>query len=132
MIELLKQELYNPMPVIDQVLSIYAGTRGISTRFPPAKSGRGESVYRPRAEAAASGKAQRYEKLDDDTAAELTRHCRVPTGVCQSEEANVEDQSRADGGPGVGRKERFHGESPSTDRRRKAIRNIRKITRTMS
>ena len=28
MTELLKQGLYNPMPVIDQVLSIYAGMRG--------------------------------------------------------------------------------------------------------
>jgi F-type H+-transporting ATPase subunit alpha len=34
MTELLKQGLYNPMPVIDQVLSIYAGTRGQLDKVP--------------------------------------------------------------------------------------------------
>jgi F-type H+/Na+-transporting ATPase subunit alpha len=34
MTELLKQGLYNPMPVIDQVLSIYAGTRGHLDKIP--------------------------------------------------------------------------------------------------
>ena len=34
MTELLKQGLYNPMPVIDQVLSIYAGTHGHLDKVP--------------------------------------------------------------------------------------------------
>jgi len=34
MTELLKQGLYNPMPIIDQVLSIYAGTRGHLDKVP--------------------------------------------------------------------------------------------------
>jgi F-type H+-transporting ATPase subunit alpha len=37
MIELLKQELYHPMNVIDQVLSIYAGTRGLLDKVPVAE-----------------------------------------------------------------------------------------------
>ena len=34
MTELLKQGLYNPLPVIDQVFAIYAGTRGHMDRIP--------------------------------------------------------------------------------------------------
>jgi F-type H+-transporting ATPase subunit alpha len=37
MVELLKQPQYRPLPVVDQVISIYAGTQGLFDRVPVAK-----------------------------------------------------------------------------------------------
>jgi F-type H+-transporting ATPase subunit alpha len=45
MVELLKQKQYQPMDVIDQVLSIYAGTRGHLDRVPLTQVARWESEF---------------------------------------------------------------------------------------
>jgi F-type H+-transporting ATPase subunit alpha len=76
MIELLKQELYNPMPVIDQVLSIYAGTRGHLDKIPTGEVRTWEKAFIKfihEQKQPLLAKLNDTKKLDDDTAAELDK-----------------------------------------------------------
>lgn len=76
MIELLKQELYNPMPVIDQVLSIYAGTRGHLDKIPIGEVRTWEKAFIKfihEQKRSLLKKLNDTKKLDDDTAAELDK-----------------------------------------------------------
>ncbi len=44
MVELLKQDQYNPMSVVDQVISVYAGTQGFFDRVPAARTRAAEAA----------------------------------------------------------------------------------------
>ena len=74
MTELLKQGLYHPMPVIDQVLSIYAGTRGHLDKVPIKDVHAWESGFlqfvRDQKQALYK-KLDETKKLDDATFAEI-------------------------------------------------------------
>ena len=87
MTELLKQGLYNPMPVIDQVLSIYAGTRGHLDKVPSRTSTTGKSrlpAIRPRPEAGALQEAGREQEAGRRHDCRDRRgDCGVSEGVCQ-------------------------------------------------
>ena len=76
MIELLKQGQYTPMDITDEVLSIYAGTRGHLDKIPRTEVATWEKEF------LAFMREQRFElrnkiaetkKLEDDTAAELEK-----------------------------------------------------------
>ncbi|HVA50978.1 MAG TPA: F0F1 ATP synthase subunit alpha [Pirellulales bacterium] len=74
MIELLKQGQYQPMDVIDEVLSIYAGTRGHLDKIPReqvAEWERGFLLYIHDQRSEIRKKIADTKKLDDDTAAAL-------------------------------------------------------------
>ena len=119
MTELLKQGLYNPMPVIDQVLSIYAGTRGHLDKVPDqGRACLGERIPAIRREQkqALYKKLEETKKLDDAAFAEIDARDRgVPEDFCGSEKTIERPMAKA----------------KALDRRRKSIRSIRKITRTM-
>jgi F-type H+-transporting ATPase subunit alpha len=76
MTELLKQDLYHPMCVTDQVLSIYAGTRGHLDKVPVPEVRAWEREFlkfmRERKNAVWQ-KITDTKKLDDATAAELDK-----------------------------------------------------------
>src|SRR6185437_11204200 len=74
MIELLKQGQYQPMDVIDEVLSIYAGTRGHLDKIPRERVAEWEKgfltfIHEQKSEI--YKKIEDTKKLDDDTAAAL-------------------------------------------------------------
>ncbi len=74
MTELLKQGVYNPMPVIDQVLSIYAGTRGHLDKVPLKDVHTWESGFLQfvrEQKQALYKKLEETKKLDDATFAEI-------------------------------------------------------------
>ncbi len=74
MTELLKQGLYNPMPVIDQVLSIYAGTRGHLDKVPVKDVSGWESRFLQFVRDQRSPlykKLEESKKLDDSSIAEI-------------------------------------------------------------
>ncbi len=74
MIELLKQGQYQPMDVIDEVLSIYAGTRGHLDKIPReqvAEWERGFLAFIHERRSEVREKIASTKKLDDDTAAAL-------------------------------------------------------------
>ena len=76
MIELLKQELYHPMNVIDQVLSIYAGTRGHLDKVPTSEVRTWEKEFLKFVHERKQSfwqKLQDTKKLDEDAAAELDK-----------------------------------------------------------
>ncbi|HEV7221109.1 MAG TPA: F0F1 ATP synthase subunit alpha, partial [Pirellulales bacterium] len=74
MIELLKQGQYQPMDVIDEVLSIYAGTRGHLDKIPRervAEWEKGFLTFVREQKSEIRKKIEDTKKLDDDTAAAL-------------------------------------------------------------
>jgi F-type H+-transporting ATPase subunit alpha len=76
MTELLKQGLYHPMHVTDQVLSIYAGTHGHLDKIPVAEVRAWESAFLEFMRAAKHTLWQKItdtKKLDDDVMAELDK-----------------------------------------------------------
>jgi F-type H+-transporting ATPase subunit alpha len=76
MIELLKQPLYNPMHVIDEVLSIYAGTRGHLDKVPRTEVREWEKGFLKfvhEKKQAFWEKLAGSKKLDDASAAELEK-----------------------------------------------------------
>jgi F-type H+-transporting ATPase subunit alpha len=74
MIELLKQGQYQPMDVVDEVLSIYAGTRGHLDKIPRDRVADWEKAFLTFMHEQKSEIRQKIvdtKKLDDDTAAAL-------------------------------------------------------------
>jgi F-type H+-transporting ATPase subunit alpha len=74
MTELLKQGLYHPMPVADQVLSIYAGTRGHLDKVPIADIRRWEEGFLKfirEKKKPIWQKIAETKKIDDETIAEI-------------------------------------------------------------
>ncbi|HYE29783.1 MAG TPA: F0F1 ATP synthase subunit alpha, partial [Allosphingosinicella sp.] len=74
--ELLKQPQFNPMPVEEQVVSIYAGVNGFLDSVPVNAVTRFESALLSFFRSEHSdvlGKIRETKTLDDDTAAELKR-----------------------------------------------------------
>ena len=77
MVELLKQGQYQPMDVIDQVMSIYAGTRGYLDKV-PRQGGRRPGrrtflTFMREQKPEIRNKIVETKELDDDTMAELKR-----------------------------------------------------------
>ena len=76
MIELLKQGQYQPMDVIDEVLSIYAGTRGHLDKVPRTEVATWEKdflTFMREQKSEIRNKIVETKKLDDDTAAALEK-----------------------------------------------------------
>ncbi len=76
MLELLKQELYHPMHVIDQVLSIYAGTHGHLDKVPTGEVRAWEKEFLKfihEKKQAFWQKLAETKKLDDEATAELEK-----------------------------------------------------------
>ncbi|HEY1599892.1 MAG TPA: F0F1 ATP synthase subunit alpha [Pirellulales bacterium] len=76
MIELLKQGQYQPMDVIDEVLSIYAGTRGHLDKVPRADVATWEKeflAFMREQKSEVRNKIVETKKLEDDTAAALEK-----------------------------------------------------------
>ena len=76
MIELLKQGQYQPMDVIDEVLSIYAGTRGHLDKVPRADVATWEKeflAFMREQKSEIRNKIVETKKLEDDTAAALEK-----------------------------------------------------------
>ncbi len=76
MIELLKQGQYQPMDVIDEVLSIYAGTRGHLDKIPRTEVAGWEKdflAFMREQKSEIRNKIVETKKLDDDTAAALDK-----------------------------------------------------------
>jgi len=76
MIELLKQGQYQPMDVIDEVLSIYAGTRGHLDKIPRTEVATWEKdflTFMREQRFEVRNKIAETKKLDDDTAADLEK-----------------------------------------------------------
>ncbi len=76
MIELLKQGQYQPMDVIDEVLSIYAGTRGHLDKIPRSDVATWEKeflTFMREQKSEVRNKIVETKKLDEDTAAALEK-----------------------------------------------------------
>ena len=76
MVELLKQAQYQPMDVIDQVMSIYAGTGGYLDKIPLNEVAAWEKEFlrfMREQKSEIRNKIAETKKLDDDTAAALEK-----------------------------------------------------------
>ena len=141
MVELLKQGQYQPMHVIDQVLSIYAGTRGHLDEVPRDEVADWEKgfltfVRDQKPELRQTG-SSRPSELDDES----ERRARGGDRRVQAAAYGRRRARHRDGRwPRLARHRpltdrhrtrRAMAKARALDKRRKSIRNIRKITRTM-
>ena len=127
MVELLKQPQYQPMHVMDQILSIYAGTRGFLDDVPVAEVAAWEQAF-------LKFMHDRRQELVDELA---TRQRSDRRDRRQVERGHRGLQSRVTNRrPATASKRKSETRDPmakarTLDKRRSSIRNIRKITRTM-
>ncbi|HEY5311918.1 MAG TPA: F0F1 ATP synthase subunit alpha, partial [Pirellulales bacterium] len=93
MIELLKQGQYQPLDVYDEVLSIYAGTRGHLDKIPREQVAAWEREYLQfmhEQQPEIGAKIRETQKLDDDTTAKL----EAAIAAFQSQYAAAREQEK--------------------------------------
>ena len=127
MVELLKQPQYQPMHVIDQVMSIYAGTRGHLDDVAVKDVRSWEEAFikfmhERRQEVV--DELTRVNDMNDAIAAKLV-------AAIQGLQGELQVGHRQDGTASSGNNGNPMAKARTLDKRRGSIRNIRKITRTM-
>ena len=150
MVEVLKQPQYSPMHVIDQVMIIFAGTRATSTRCRRAACQAGRRTFLEFVQDAVSRDAPRRHwsarrSMTDEIAADLKAkrsaefktHSTQPRAVSRLTWSPAErTAARTQRATPDDHEPRTSGETTMAKaraivKRRKAVENIRKITRTM-